>query len=81
MCCELNEVNGRNGRELSTMGWGHRFADEHLATWIGENFLHRLRTRVFAHLHTLSAGFFDRVPGSAGPTAGSRQPEPAPSAR
>jgi ATP-binding cassette, subfamily B, bacterial len=36
------------------------FADEYLASWIGENFLHRLRTRVFAHLHTLSAGFFDR---------------------
>jgi ATP-binding cassette subfamily B protein len=36
------------------------FADEYLAAWIGENFLHRLRTRVFAHLHTLSVGFFDR---------------------
>ena len=36
------------------------FADAYLATWIGENFLHRLRTRVFAHLQTLSAGFFDR---------------------
>ena len=36
------------------------FADEYLASWIGENFLHRLRTRVFAHLHTLSADFFDR---------------------
>jgi ATP-binding cassette subfamily B protein len=36
------------------------FADEYLASWIGENFLHRLRTRVFAHLHTLSAGFHDR---------------------
>ena len=36
------------------------FADEYLANWIGENFLHRLRTRVFAHLHTLSVGFFDR---------------------
>jgi ATP-binding cassette, subfamily B, bacterial len=36
------------------------FADEYLASWIGESFLHRLRTRVFAHLHTLSAGFFDR---------------------
>jgi ATP-binding cassette subfamily B protein len=36
------------------------FADEYLASWIGENFLHRLRTRVFAHLHTLSAGFRDR---------------------
>lgn len=29
---------------------------------IGENFLHRLRTRVFAHLHTRSVGFFDRRP-------------------
>jgi ATP-binding cassette subfamily B protein len=36
------------------------FSDEYLASWIGENFLHRLRTRVFAHLQTLSAGFFDR---------------------
>jgi ATP-binding cassette subfamily B protein len=36
------------------------FADEYLAAWIGENFLHRLRTRVFAHLHTLSVSFFDR---------------------
>ena len=36
------------------------FADQYLATWIGENFLHRLRTRVFAHLHTLSVGFIDR---------------------
>jgi ATP-binding cassette, subfamily B, bacterial len=38
------------------------FADGYLATWIGENFLHRLRTRVFTHLHTLSVGFFDRRP-------------------
>ena len=36
------------------------FADEYLASWMGENFLHRLRTRVFAHVQTLSAGFFDR---------------------
>ena len=36
------------------------FADGYLAAWVGENFLHRLRTRVFAHLHTLSADFFDR---------------------
>jgi ABC-type multidrug transport system fused ATPase/permease subunit len=36
------------------------FADQYLAAWIGENFLHRLRTRVFAHLHTLSVSFFDR---------------------
>lgn len=31
-----------------------------LGAWIGENFLHRMRTRVFAHLHTLSVSFFDR---------------------
>ncbi|HZD13708.1 MAG TPA: ABC transporter transmembrane domain-containing protein [Pseudonocardiaceae bacterium] len=38
------------------------FADDYLTAWIGENFLHRLRTRVFTHLHTLSVGFFDRRP-------------------
>jgi ATP-binding cassette subfamily B protein len=36
------------------------FFSEYLGAWIGENFLHRLRTRVFAHLHTLSVSFFDR---------------------
>jgi ABC-type multidrug transport system fused ATPase/permease subunit len=36
------------------------FVGQYLDTWIGENFLHRLRTRVFAHLHTLSVSFFDR---------------------
>ncbi|HEY6422252.1 MAG TPA: ABC transporter ATP-binding protein [Pseudonocardiaceae bacterium] len=36
------------------------FAAQYLGAWIGENFLHRLRTRVFAHLHTLSVSFFDR---------------------
>jgi ATP-binding cassette subfamily B protein len=36
------------------------FLSQYLAAWIGENFLHRMRTRVFAHLHTLSVSFFDR---------------------
>ncbi|HEY2762542.1 MAG TPA: ABC transporter ATP-binding protein [Pseudonocardiaceae bacterium] len=36
------------------------FAEQYLAVWIGEHFLYRLRTRVFAHLHTLSVSFFDR---------------------
>ncbi|MGH3776801.1 MAG: ABC transporter ATP-binding protein [Pseudonocardiaceae bacterium] len=36
------------------------FVGEYLGAWIGENFLHRMRTRVFAHLHTLSVSFFDR---------------------
>lgn len=38
------------------------FADGYLAAWIGENFLHRLRIRVFSHLQTLSVNFFDRRP-------------------
>ncbi|MGH3771862.1 MAG: ABC transporter ATP-binding protein [Pseudonocardiaceae bacterium] len=36
------------------------FGGQYLGAWIGENFLHRMRTRVFAHLHTLSVSFFDR---------------------
>ena len=36
------------------------FAEQYLAAWIGENFLYRVRNRVFAHLHTLSISFFDR---------------------
>jgi ATP-binding cassette subfamily B protein len=39
---------------------GLGFLVEYLNAWIGENFLHRMRTRVFAHLHTLSMSFFDR---------------------
>ncbi len=36
------------------------FLGAYLGAWIGENFLHRMRTRVFSHLHTLSVSFFDR---------------------
>ncbi|MGH7483399.1 MAG: ABC transporter ATP-binding protein, partial [Longimicrobiales bacterium] len=36
------------------------FVGQYLGAWIGENFLHRMRTRVFGHLHTLSVSFFDR---------------------
>jgi ABC-type multidrug transport system fused ATPase/permease subunit len=36
------------------------FSGQYLGTWIAEHFLHGLRTRLFAHLHTLSASFFDR---------------------
>jgi ATP-binding cassette, subfamily B, bacterial len=36
------------------------FTGQYLGAWIGQNFLHRMRTRVFAHLHTLSVSFFDR---------------------
>lgn len=38
------------------------FVGTYLGAWIGENFLHRMRTRVFTHLHTLSVSFFDRRP-------------------
>ncbi|MEO7195808.1 MAG: ABC transporter ATP-binding protein [Pseudonocardiaceae bacterium] len=38
------------------------FSGDYLTTWIGENFLHRMRTRVFTHLQGLSVGFFDRRP-------------------
>jgi ABC-type multidrug transport system fused ATPase/permease subunit len=36
------------------------FIGQYLGAWIGGTFLHRLRTGVFAHLHTLSVSFFDR---------------------
>ncbi|MCW2678363.1 MAG: putative transporter ATP-binding protein [Modestobacter sp.] len=36
------------------------FFGAYLTAWTGESFLHRLRTSVFAHLQTLSVGFFDR---------------------
>ncbi|MFR9806573.1 ABC transporter transmembrane domain-containing protein [Pseudonocardia sp. RS010] len=32
----------------------------YLTAYIGEHFLNRLRVRVFAHVQTLSLGFFDR---------------------
>jgi ATP-binding cassette subfamily B protein len=36
------------------------FADEYLATWIGERFLQRMRRRLFAHVQTLSLDVLDR---------------------
>jgi ATP-binding cassette subfamily B protein len=45
---------------ITLLGGVIGFADQYLAVWIGENFLQRMRTRVFAHLHTLSVTFFDR---------------------
>lgn len=47
---------------ITIVGGAVEFADDYLATWIGENFLHRMRIRVFTHLQNLSAGFFDRRP-------------------
>jgi ABC-type multidrug transport system fused ATPase/permease subunit len=36
------------------------FADEYLSTWVGQRFLLGLRTRLFAHMQSLSLGFFER---------------------
>jgi ABC-type multidrug transport system fused ATPase/permease subunit len=36
------------------------FYDQWLSTWLGEQFILDLRTQVFAHLHRLPVGFFDR---------------------
>jgi ATP-binding cassette subfamily B protein len=47
---------------LTLLGGAVGFCDQYLAAWIGENFLQRLRSRVFAHLHSLSVSFFDRRP-------------------
>ncbi|MDT7775658.1 MAG: ATP-binding cassette, subfamily bacterial [Pseudonocardiales bacterium] len=38
------------------------FADQYLAAWMGEGFLHRLRMRVFSHLQSLPLHFFERRP-------------------
>ena len=38
------------------------FADQYLAAWMGEGFLHRLRVRVFSHLQSLPLQFFERRP-------------------
>lgn len=35
------------------------FADEYLSAWVGERFVLDLRTRLFAHLHRLSPGYFE----------------------
>jgi ATP-binding cassette subfamily B protein len=45
---------------LTLIGGVVNFASTYLSAWIGEHFLQRMRTRVFAHLHTLSVSFFDR---------------------
>jgi ATP-binding cassette, subfamily B, bacterial len=36
------------------------FADEYLATWLGERFLQRMRRRLFSHVQTLSLDVLDR---------------------
>ena len=38
------------------------FADDYLCTWVGERFVLDLRDRLFAHMHRMSPGFFERRP-------------------
>jgi ATP-binding cassette, subfamily B, bacterial len=38
------------------------FADEYVATWVGERFLLDLRAKLYAHLHALSPAQLDRRP-------------------
>ncbi len=38
------------------------FGDDYVATWVGERFLMRLRTRVYAHVQGLSLDVLDRRP-------------------
>ncbi|HEY1971538.1 MAG TPA: ABC transporter ATP-binding protein [Pseudonocardia sp.] len=45
---------------ITALGGAVDFSNQYLAAWNGEHFLYRIRNRVFAHLHTLSANFFDR---------------------
>jgi ATP-binding cassette subfamily B protein len=45
---------------IAIIGGAVSFANGYLPVWNGENFLYRLRNRVFDHLHTLSVSFFDR---------------------
>ncbi|MGD9695877.1 MAG: ABC transporter ATP-binding protein [Thermoleophilia bacterium] len=45
---------------LMLLGAAISFADDYLATWIGERFVLNMRTRVFAHVQRLSAGDIDR---------------------
>ena len=38
------------------------YTDDYLSSWISERFILDLRTDLFAHLHRLSVGFFERHP-------------------
>ena len=38
------------------------FTDDYLSAWVSERFVLELRTDLFAHLHRLSVGFFERRP-------------------
>jgi ATP-binding cassette, subfamily B, bacterial len=45
---------------ITVVGGMLSFADQYLATWVGEKFVLNLRSRLFAHIHRMSLGFFER---------------------
>jgi ABC-type multidrug transport system fused ATPase/permease subunit len=45
---------------IAVLGGLLSFVDDYLSTWIGERFVLNLRTKLFAHLHDMSLGFFER---------------------
>ncbi len=42
------------------LNWGATYAQTYLVNWVGQRALQDLRTRVFAHLQSLSIGFYSR---------------------
>lgn len=47
---------------ITVLGGALSFLDDYLATWVGERFVLDLRNDLFAHLHRMSLGFFERRP-------------------
>lgn len=45
---------------LTLLAGAFAFTDQYLSTWVGEQFILRIRTAVFAHLQALSLDFFAR---------------------
>ena len=45
---------------IAVVGGLLSFVDDYLSTWVGERFVLNLRTTLFAHLHRMSLGFFER---------------------
>ena len=43
--------------------WGATYAQTYLTGWVGQRALQDLRIQLFAHLQTLSVGFYSRAPG------------------
>ena len=44
----------------AALNWGASYAQTYLTSWVGQRALQDLRSRIFAHLQTLSIGFYSR---------------------